>query len=102
MLQTEQAGISRDYEYDTQTILPWLEGSYPSFFYVVDQGEIDDFVEEYNAISNRQQYERFVMHYGIRRTHDDFWEHADWFNEQYRREQPVLSGIFDLNRYQNR
>lgn len=102
MLQTEQAGVSRDYEYDTQTILPWLEGTYPSFFYVVDQGEIDDFVEEYNAISNRQQYERFVMHYGIRRTHDDFWEHADWFNEQYRREQPVLSGIFDLNRYQNR
>ncbi|MFV9616804.1 MAG: fatty acid cis/trans isomerase, partial [Gammaproteobacteria bacterium] len=35
-------------------------------------------------------------------TSEDFWLHADWFNQQYAREQPVLSGIFDLNRYQNR
>jgi len=102
MMQTERMGDPRDYEYDTQTILPWLEGSYPDFFYVIKLDEIDAFVETYKGISNRTDYEAFVMHYGLRRTNEDFWLHADWFNEQYKREQPVLSGIFDLNRYQNR
>jgi hypothetical protein len=35
-------------------------------------------------------------------TIEDFWAHTDWFNQQYLREQLVLFGIFDLNRYQNR
>jgi hypothetical protein len=42
------------------------------------------------------------MRFGIRRTHEDFWKHADWFNDYYRRDQPLASGIFDLNRYLNR
>ena len=83
-------------------MLPWLEGSYPSFFYVVELDEIEEFVEQYNAISDRQEYEQFVMRFGIRRTHEDFWKQADWFNDYYRRDQPVASGIFDLNRYLNR
>ena len=87
---------------DTQTIVRWLEGTYPDFFYVLELYDIEDFVEEYNAIENRQQYEVFVARYGLRRTNEDFWKHADWFNQQYAREQPVLSGILDLNRYQNR
>ena len=101
-LQSETLTEGRDYQFDTQTILPWLEGSYPNFFYVVRLEEIEEFVEQYNAISNREEYEDFVMRFGIRRTNEDFWLHADWFNQQYLREQPVLSGIFDLNRYQNR
>ncbi|MFV2005340.1 MAG: fatty acid cis/trans isomerase, partial [Gammaproteobacteria bacterium] len=88
--------------FDTKTITPWIEGSYPSFFFVVNLDEIETFVEQYNAISTRPEYETFVARYGIRRTNEDFWLHADWFNEQYKREQPVLSGILDLSRYQNR
>ncbi len=102
MLQSEKLGDQRDYRFDTQTVLPWLEGVYPNFFYVVDLADIEKFVEQYNAITNREEYEAFVMRFGIRRTNEDFWLHADWFNRQYAREQPVLSGIFDLNRYQNR
>lgn len=101
-LQTENIADGRDYRFDSQTILPWLEGAYPNFFYVVELKNIERFVEQYNAISSREDYEAFVGHFGIRRTNEDFWLHADWFNQQYRREQPVTSGIFDLNRYQNR
>ncbi len=92
----------RDYHFDTLTVLPWLEGSYPGFFYVVPLAQIEDFVRQYNAIENHEHYEAFVMRFGMRRTNEDFWRHADWFNAQYQREQPLLSGIFDLNRYQNR
>ena len=102
MFEGEKIGDRRDYQYDTQTVVRWLEGSYPDFFYVVELEDIERFVEAYNAIENRQQYEAFVARYGQRRTSEDFWLHADWFNQQYAREQPILSGILDLNRYQNR
>lgn len=102
MFANERLVDRRDYEEDTQTVVRWLEGAYPNFFYVVDLDDIESFVEEYNALSNRQEYEAFVARYGLRRTSDDFWKHADWFNEQYAKEKPRLSGIYDLNRYQNR
>ena len=102
MFDSETLASRRDYTYDTQTVVRWLEGSYPDFFYVVELDDIENFVTEYNALENREHYEAFVMHFGQRRTSEDFWLHADWFNQQYAREQPRLSGIFDLNRYQNR
>jgi hypothetical protein len=102
MFKGEKLGDRRDYEYDTQTVVRWLEGSYPNFFYVVGLNDIERFVEDYGAIANREAYEAFVARYGLRRTSEDFWKHADWFNQQYAREQPRLSGIYDLNRYQNR
>ncbi len=102
MFDSESMDDRRDYNNDTQTVVRWLEGTYPDFFYVVELDDIERFVTDYNAIENRQHYEEFVARYGQRRTSEDFWKHADWFNQQYAREQPRLSGIFDLNRYQNR
>ncbi|NOQ90055.1 MAG: isomerase [Gammaproteobacteria bacterium] len=102
MFANESLDDRRDYKNDTQTVVRWLEGSYPDFFYVIELNDIEHFVKEYNAMESRQQYEEFVARYGLRRTSEDFWKHADWFNQQYAREQPILSGIFDLNRYQNR
>ncbi|MBT8128131.1 MAG: fatty acid cis/trans isomerase [Gammaproteobacteria bacterium] len=102
MFAGEKLGDRRDYEHDTQTVVRWLEGAYPNFFYEVGLDDIENFVNEYGAINDNTDYEIFVARYGVRRTSDDFWEHADWFNEQYAREEPRLSGIYDLNRYQNR
>ncbi|MCG6939294.1 MAG: fatty acid cis/trans isomerase [Gammaproteobacteria bacterium] len=102
MFEGEQIGERRDYAYDTQTIVSWLEGAYPNFFYVVELDDIEAFVEQYNNIKNRDDYEAFVYRFGLRRTNEDFWLNADWFNSKYRQEQPRLSGIYDLNRYQNR
>lgn len=102
MFASQEEINNRDYKNDTQTVIRWLEGSHPNFFYVVDLSDIEAFVKEYNAIENRLEYEAFIAHYGQRRTSNDFWKHADWFSKQYAREQPILSGLFDLNRYQNR
>ncbi len=43
-----------------------------------------------------------MARYGLRRTDPEFGVVSDWFNDKYARDQPVLSGLFDLNRYENR
>jgi uncharacterized protein related to proFAR isomerase len=93
----------RDLENDTMTVIKGLEGSYPNFFYIVDLDETEPLNEgdEILSIKNRQDYEKFVANYGIRRSSNTFWQTADWFQARAREEQPVLSGIYDLNRYRN-
>ena len=102
MFTDEKLGDRRDYENDTQTVVRWLEGSYPNFFYLVELEEVEAFVSHYNNIKNRDDYEQFVARYGLRRTDPDFWAVSDWFNEKYARDEPIQSGLFDLNRYENR
>ncbi|MFQ5643795.1 MAG: fatty acid cis/trans isomerase, partial [Thiogranum sp.] len=92
----------RDLEHDTMTVVRGLQGSYPNFFFDIELARVDEFAERYAAIRNRKDYERFVGLFGVRRTRYDFWDTADWFQDYYARQQPVLSGLFDLNRYRNR
>ena len=92
-----------DPDNDTLTVIKGLEGSYPNFFYLVDPGKTDPFHEgaEIISIKNPEDYQRFIATFGVRRTSDRFWETADWFQMLGRKNQPVLSGIYDLNRYLN-
>ena len=101
-LADERERDRADIEQDTMTVVNWLEGSYPNFFFSVAWSEIDAFTERCAEIRNHKDYERFVDRYGVRRTNPGFWNMADWFQAEYARNKPVSSGLFDLNRYQNR
>ncbi len=90
-----------DIAQDSLTVVDWLEGAYPNFFFSVALSEVEQFAKHCAAIRNRDDFERFVDQYGVRRTHPDFWQQADWFQDEYARNKPILSGLFDLNRYQN-
>ncbi|MFV1973697.1 MAG: fatty acid cis/trans isomerase [Thiohalobacterales bacterium] len=91
-----------DIDQDTMTVVNWLEGSYPNFFFSVALSEIDTFTRRCAAIRNHGEYEKFVDLYGVRRTNPAFWETADWFQDKLAQEQPVKAGLLDLNRYQGR
>jgi len=102
LLADESKRDNRDYARDTLTVIKGLEGSYPNFFFVVEPEQLEDFTSRIVNINTLDDYERFAGIYGIRRTNDRFWETADWFQDEYARQEPVLSGLFDLNRYANR
>jgi len=102
IFQDEEDDEKRDYSNDSLTVVDWLEGSYPNFFFTVDIDDIETFSERYASLRDRADYERFVSIYGMRRTNSAFWDTADWFQDQYLRDKPVHAGLFDLNRYQNR
>lgn len=91
-----------DIEQDTMTVVKWLEGSYPNFFFSVPVSEIDNFAQHCASVRNKQDFEKFIDRYGVRRTSPGFWELADWFQDNLSRTQPVRAGLLDLNRYQNR
>jgi len=91
-----------DIEHDTLTVVEGIEGSYPNFFFVVEPAELEDFTSRIMAVRSRDDYERLVGIYGVRRTSDTFWETADWFQDYYAQQEPLLYGILDLNRYANR
>ncbi len=101
-LADERERERADIEQDTMTVVDWLEGSYPNFFFSVARSEIAAFAQQCAEIRNHKDYERFVDRYGVRRTNPGFWAAADWFQDEYARNKPVSSGLFDLNRYQNR
>ncbi len=90
-----------DLKNDSMTVVDWLEGSYPNFFFSVALSEVDAFIERCTSIRDHQDYDTFVDRYGIRRTNPAFWPAADWFQDEYARSRPVSSGLFDLNRYKN-
>ena len=102
MFSEQKLGERRDASRDRQTVLPWLEGSYPEFFFVVPLADVESCVARYDGVRTRDDYERFTARFGVRRTNPAFWKASDWFNAQALREQPERAGIFDLNRYQNR
>ena len=102
MFYNEKVRDTRDVEHDTLTVVEGIEGSYPNFFFVVAPRELEDFTSRFMAVRTRDDYERFVGIYGVRRTSDTFWETADWFQDYYAQNEPLLYGILDLNRYANR
>ncbi len=97
-----ESDTQRDFSHDSLTVVDWLVGSYPNFFFVIPLEQIEEFADHYLAVRNRSDYEQFVARYGIRRTNADFWVHADWFHDRSLRDRPILFGLFDLNRYRNR
>ncbi len=91
-----------DIAHDTLTVVDWLEGAYPNFFFEVDLEDMDAFGRQCAAIGSYADYGRFVAGYGARRTRPDFWRTADWFQDRLARDRPLAAGILDLSRYRNR
>ncbi|UZE96253.1 fatty acid cis/trans isomerase [Alkalimarinus alittae] len=89
-------------ENDTLTVTPYYVGSYPNFYYNVNESQLTDFVDQLVAIQTPEDETAFVQRFGIRRTDPRFWAINDWVNEDYLKQEPIRSGWFDLNRYENR
>ena len=97
--------LAEDYrhesENDTLTVVPGFIGSYPNFFFSVEQDELADFIEDLSHANTDAERELFYSYYGIRRSNPEFWSVYDWFNKQYKKQQGQFAGVFDMNRYQN-
>lgn len=89
----------REPEDDVLTILPEFIGSYPNFYFVVDQDDLGAFVRAVRAIRSQADWMEVVSEFGLRRTSPDFWSTSDRIQTLFDERDPIQAGIFDLNRY---
>jgi fatty acid cis/trans isomerase CTI len=86
---------------DKADFIEGFHGSYPNYFIDIQQDDLPNFFDlltNLNTLSDEEASKR-IHKYAINRANKDFWEHYDWFQERFNKDQPVQSGLFDLNRY---
>jgi hypothetical protein len=84
---------------DTIDFLDGSIGSYPNYFFVVDAVDIPDFFDMLQNYDGNPEYLAKVRKYGVDRADPDFWETYDWFQDWLDTNDPLRTGLYDLNRY---
>ena len=89
-------------EEDALTVVPGVLGSYPNAFYRVQAGELPAFTEALGRLGSAADYDHLSARFAVRRTDPGFWAFSDALHTAYAREQPLVAGILDYNRLENR
>ena len=84
---------------DTMDILDFSIGSYPNAFIIVDLADLADFMDLMKNMTGTDSEIKRLKKYFISRSNPHFWEIFDWFNEEFKRRDPINAGMYDLNRY---
>ena len=84
---------------DRADFIKGFVGSYPNYFYVVNASDLPDFFDIMNAYDGSEEYIRRLEKYGINRAEATFWDHYDWFQGAFNKQEKQDAGIVDLNRY---
>ena len=86
---------------DNADFIRGFHGSYPNYLIDIHQNDLPDFFDilaNLDKIGMDKGLQRLEKYF-VNRADKDFWEHYDWFQDRFNKEQPVHSGLFDLNRY---
>lgn len=86
---------------DTLTIYPGVLTSYPNFAFNIPATEVTEFSVAMQAVNRREDFDKIVQRWGVRRTHPDFWQLFHDYSAYIREHEAVEAAILDMNRYQN-
>jgi len=86
---------------DTLTIYPGVLSSYPNFMFNVPAEQVPAFVTEMENAKDARGFEKIVEHWGIRRSHPQFWQYFHDLSRYIHETDPVEEGVLDMNRYEN-
>lgn len=89
-------------EEDYVTVLPGFVGAYPDALWQVESGTLEDFVTHVSQLENEEDYHHLMSMYGIRRSHEHFWQFSDHLHKIFQLTDPVEYGALDYNRIENR
>ncbi len=74
-------------------------GSYPNIFLIVKEDDLAEFFDMLLNFEENEKYFNSFKKFGISRDDKNFWKYYDWFQEYFNKNEPLISGMFDLNRY---
>jgi len=84
---------------DNVEFIDGMIGSYPNFFFDIQQDDLPDFFDLLAHYDGSPQHIKRLSKYGINRSDDRFWGTYDWFQKRFMEDEPVRGGLLDLNRY---
>ncbi len=87
---------------DTLTIANGVLTAYPNVFLQVTPARIPELVQSIASLRSESDYSRLLDRFGVRRTDTRFWSVSDQVMNDYRKSEPLTSGVLDYNRYDNR
>jgi hypothetical protein len=93
---------NREPDKDVLSVIPGLVGAYPNAFYEVEEYALSAFVDSIANLQTEADYAAMLNSYGIRRTHPDFWQYSDKFQQAVQQQDPLTAGVLDYNRLENR
>ena len=65
----------------------------------MDEDDLPDFFDVLVNFTPTDEYIQKVEKYAVSRSDKDFWKEYDWFQKEFNKEEPLESGLYDLNRY---
>ncbi len=89
-------------EEDYVTVIPGIAGAYPDALWQVESEALDDFVTKLTNLKNESDYRQLMYRFGIRRSHNEFWQYSDHLHQIFKQQEPVEYGVLDYNRLENR
>ena len=84
---------------DSADFIRGLIGSYPNYFFDLQEKDLPDFIDLLAHFDKSQRDLERLSRYGVNRSDDRLWETYDWFQQRLNADEPVSGGLFDLNRY---
>ena len=88
-----------DVSKDSADFIGGLIGSYPNYFFDVREEDLPDFLDLLAYFKKSPADDGRLAKYGVNRAEDRLWDTYDWFQKRFYEDEPVSSGLFDLNRY---
>jgi hypothetical protein len=88
-----------DVSKDSADFIHGLIGSYPNYFFDVREEDLPDFFDLLAHFDKSPKAFERLAKYGVNRAEDRLWDTYDWFQKRFYEDEPVNSGLFDLNRY---
>jgi hypothetical protein len=93
-------GVELEPAEDTLQIVSGIASSRPNLFLVVNEGDVDPFVEAWKALKPGDgSWSAFVARWGMRRSDPRFWSTFDFFMGTSRALDPIGAAVLDLSRY---
>lgn len=86
-------------EKDQADFIRGYVGAYPNYFFVVEFRDLERFLNLLKNYDGSDRYVADLLEFGVNRADGDFWDHFDWFQEDFLQKHPHTGGLFDLNRY---
>ncbi|NVJ53889.1 MAG: fatty acid cis/trans isomerase [Campylobacteraceae bacterium] len=84
---------------DRINFIEGMIGSYPNIFIKVKQKDLNEFFTIINDYQKSEEEEKLLLKYIINRANPDFWDDYDWFTQEFKKQDKLEFGLFDLNRY---